>query len=305
MRGLAPGDHARVVAPAGPVPADVLDRGVARLRAWGLRVTVAPHVLDVHPGLPYLAGADADRAADLRAAWCDPDVDAVLCARGGYGCLRLLDLLDWPALGAAAPKPFVGSSDVTALHRGFAARLGAATVFGPMVASAAFTDEDPAAAATAEGLRAALFAPADPITVTGAGPLVPGATGGRASGVTAGGNASLLAALAGGADGAPPAGGAIVLLEDVGESPYRLDRIVTQLGRAGWFDRAAGVALGTWESCGPPDRVRGMLADRLGGLGVPIAWGLGFGHGPGQATIPLGVPAVLDADAGTLTIPGR
>jgi muramoyltetrapeptide carboxypeptidase len=286
-----------VVAPAGPIPADLLDKGVAQLREWDLDVSVADHVLDRDPTLRYLAGTDADRAADLQQAWCDPDVAAVVCARGGYGCLRLPPHLDWSALAAVRPKPLVGSSDITVLHHLFTTRLGVPTVFGPMPASARFTDDQPAR----DALYRCLFDPAAATVVTGpgAGPLV----GGVAHGRTTGGTASMLAALIGPAD--PPPAGAILLLEDVTESPYRLDRILTQLLAAGWCDRLAGIALGSWTDCGPPTQLLPMLRDRLAGLGVPVAQGLTFGHCAGQASIRLGVPAVLDADAGTLTVPGQ
>ncbi len=298
---LRPGSRVRVVAPAGPVPAPILDAGVAMLRSWQLDVSVAPGVLDVHAGLAYLAGTDVARAAALTEAWCDPDVDGVLCARGGYGCLRILDLLDWEAMRAAGPTVFAGSSDVTAIHHGLNTRLGVVTLFSPMVASVAFTED----AVAAEKLRRALFDPDlfdpalfPPITTPAAGPLVSG----KARGVTFGGNASLLAAILGSPHADPPPPGAILLLEDVTEEPYRLDRIITQLARAGWFDRVAGIALGSWTQCGELDEVRVLLADRLGELGVPVGWELGFGHCAGQASIPLGVEAELDADAGTLTI---
>lgn len=293
---LRPGSRVRVVAPAGPIPAELLDKGVALLRSWGLEVSVAPGVLDVHPGLRYLAGTDEARAAALTEAWCDPEVDGVFCARGGYGCLRILDLLDWDAMVTARPKVFTGSSDVTAIHHALNTRFGLATVFSPMVASVAFTD-DPIAA---EKLRRVLLEPAsiEPVTTVAAGPL----TGGKARGVTFGGNASLLAAILGSPHADPPPPGAILLLEDVTEDPYRLDRIITQLARAGWFDRVAGIGLGSWTECGPLEEVRALMADRLGGLGVPVGWELGFGHCPGQASIPLAVEAELDADAGTLTV---
>jgi muramoyltetrapeptide carboxypeptidase len=285
-----------VVAPAGPIPAEILDAGVAILRSWELDVSVAPGVLDRHPGLGYLAGTDAARAAALTDAWCDPDVDGVLCARGGYGCLRILDLLDWDAMRVAGPRVFAGSSDVTAIHHGLTTRLGVTTLFSPMIASAAFA-KDPVAA---DKLRRALFDPASPapITTSAAEALV----GGKARGVTFGGNASLLAAILGSPHADPPPPGAILLLEDVTEEPYRLDRIITQLARAGWFDRVAGIALGSWTECGELDDVRTLMQDRLGELGVPVGWELGFGHCAGQATVPLGVEAELDADAGTLTI---
>jgi muramoyltetrapeptide carboxypeptidase len=298
-RALRAGDRVAVVAPAGPIPADLLAEGVAVLRGWGLEVSVGAHVTDRHLG--YLAGTDADRAADLQQAWCDPQVAAVVCARGGYGCLRLLPHLDWAALAGVAPKPLVGSSDVTVLHHAFAAALGVPTVFGPMPASGWFTGD----AATRDALRRCLFDPGTPTVVTGpgAGPLAAG-TGGVARGVSAGGTVSLLAALAGAAGpvGTPPPEGCVLLLEDVTESPYRLDRIITQLVLAGWLDRVAGIALGSWTDCGPLPEVRAVLADRLAGLGVPVAWGLTFGHCAAQATIRLGMPAVLDADAGRLAV---
>jgi muramoyltetrapeptide carboxypeptidase len=293
---LRAGDHVRIVAPAGPIPPDLLDTGVGILRSWGLEVSVAAGTLDTHSTLNYLAGTDTARAAALTEAWCDPDVDAVLCARGGYGCLRILDLLDWDALAAATPKVFAGSSDVTAIHHALGTRLGVVTLFSPMIASAAFTT-DPIAA---ESLRRSLFEPGapPPISTDHAGSLVPG----HASGITFGGNASLLAALLGAPDTAPPPPGAILLLEDVTEDPYRLDRIITQLLRAGWFDQVTGIALGSWTSCGDLADVRTVMVDRLAALGVPIGWELGFGHCAGQATVPLGVEAELNADAGTLTI---
>ena len=294
------GDRVALVAPSGPLPPDVLTAGVTRLAGWGVHVTFGAHVRDRHPALPYLAGTDADRAADLTRAWCDPDVDVVACGRGGYGSVRLLDLLDWAALAAVPPKPLLGSSDATALLHTFAAKLGAPAVFGPMFATNAFAT-DPLAA---RRLHQCLFHPDIPVVVTGpdAGPLAEH-TGGVARGHTAGGNASLLAMLTE-TDTAPP-DGSILLLEDVNEDPYRLDALITRLLRAGWLAKVAGIALGTWTGCGSPDEVRAMLTDRLAGLGVPVAWGLTFGHCRGQATIPLAASAVLDADAGTLTVQCR
>ena len=123
-----------MVAPAGPVPDDRLDAGVAVLRGWGLDVVVMEHARGADPTLPYLAADDAARADDLMRAWCDPGTDAVFCARGGYGVQRMVDLLDWDALAAAGPKVLVGFSDVTALHQAFGARLGLSTIHGPVVA---------------------------------------------------------------------------------------------------------------------------------------------------------------------------
>ncbi|RZE68585.1 LD-carboxypeptidase [Streptomyces albidoflavus] len=293
---LAPGARVAVVAPAGPVPEESLESGLDLLRGWGLDPVVAPHVLDRHPAFPYLAGEDADRAADLQNAWCDPSVDAVFCARGGYGCQRMTGLLDWEAMRAARPKPFVGYSDITALHEQFAVRLGVATLHAPMAATAGFLKNE----AAREHLRATLFDPESVRVLTSATGrvLVPG----RARGVTLGGCVSLLAAELGVAHTRPSATGGLLLIEDIGEEAYRLDRILTQLQRARWLDGVRGVALGSWEECGPYEEVRAVLRDRLGPLGVPVAEEFGFGHGEGALTMPFGLPAELDADAGTLTL---
>ncbi|KQX50966.1 MULTISPECIES: LD-carboxypeptidase [unclassified Streptomyces] len=295
-RRLRPGSKVAVVAPSGPVPEERLRAGLAVLRGWDLDPVVAPHVLEAHPALGYLAGADRDRARDLTEAWCDPSVDAVICARGGFGAQRMVDLVDWTAVRAAGPKAFVGYSDVTALHEAFATRAGYATLHGPMVAAGTFL-ADPR---TQESLRATLFEPESVRTLglDTARPLVPG----RARGVTLGGCVSLLAADLGTPHGRPSARGGLLLLEDVGEEPYRLDRILTQLLRSGWLDGVAGVGLGSWVECGPYEEVRAVLADRLGGLGVPVLEEMGFGHSGTALTLPLGVPAVLDADTGTLTL---
>ncbi|MFR9728747.1 S66 peptidase family protein [Saccharopolyspora sp. MS10] len=295
-RRLRAGDAVAVVAPAGPVPAEELDAGLELLRDWDLRVVPGKHVREHHPRLRYLAGSDADRAADLQRAWCDPEIDGVLCARGGYGTMRILDHLDWAAMGAAPDKVFAGSSDATALHDAFGSRLGVATVFGPMISTGAFTQDAPAR----EHLRRTLFAPESVTILTrrDAEVLVPG----RARGITCGGNLSLLAAMLGAPDAATPPDRGIALLEDVDEDPYRLDRALTQLLRAGWFDRVSGIALGSWHRCGPPAEVRAVLRDLLGGLGVPVLWELGFGHCPAQRTVPLGVTAELDTAARTLSI---
>ncbi|MFD3581140.1 LD-carboxypeptidase [Streptomyces sp. NPDC058683] len=292
---LAPGARVAVVAPSGPVVEERLQAGLDILRGWDLDPVLTPHVLARDGKLGYLAGSDADRAADLQRAWCDPSVSAVLCARGGYGAQRLVDLLDWEAMRAAGPKAFVGFSDGTVLHDAFATRLGLATLYGPVAAGADFVKSTEAQ----EHLRATLFAPETVRTITGRGrALVPG----RARGVTVGGCLRLLATGIGTPHTHPGARGGLLLLEDVGEQPYSLDRSITQLLRSGWLDGVAGILLGSWDRCGPYEGVRAVLADRLGGLGVPVVEEFGFGHCESALTIPLGVAAELDADAGTLTL---
>jgi muramoyltetrapeptide carboxypeptidase len=291
---LRPGDRVAVVSPSGPVPTDRLDAGCAILREWGLDVVLAPHVTDVHDKFGYLAGTDADRAADLQAAWLDPDVQGILCARGGYGAQRMLDLLDWPAMRAARPKVFGGYSDITALHEAFATQLGVVTLHAPMVGARPFVDDE----RSARLLYDMLFQPdgARVLTSPSTETLVPGV----ADGVTLGGCLSLLAAEIGSPAARPSAAGGILLLEDTEEDLYRLDRCFTQLLRSGWLDGVAGIALGSWHGC--EEGAHDLALDRLGRLGVPIVGELGFGHASTSITVPIGVAATLDAEAGTLTL---
>ena len=240
--------------------------------------------------LPWLAGDDASRAAQLTAAWTDPAVRAVWAARGGSGTHRVLDLLDWPALAAAGPRLLVGFSDLTALHDALAQRLGVATLHGPVVTQLGDGD-----AVAAEATRAAVL--------DGAGAVLRGepVVAGVAEGHLVGGNLTVLAAGVG-TLWSRPANRAVALLEDVDEQPFRVDRVVTQLLRSGWFDGVRGVALGQFTRCGDPDTVRLLLRRRLEPLGVPVVEDLPVGHVPGNLPVALGVPARLDGTAGTLTV---
>jgi len=289
---LRKGDVVALVAPSGPVPPDQLDAGVAILQSWALRVRVMPHVRDVHPLHLYLAGDDEARAEDFCNAWAAPDVRAIVCVRGGYGAQRMTDLVDWSALRSAEPTVLVGYSDITALHQAVAARLGVVTLHGPMTAARTFLDSP----AAQEHLRMTLFEPesVQVLLRPSARPLV----GGAAVGVTTGGCLSMLTTSVA-TPSALRARGGLVLLEDVDEKAYRLDSYLTHLRRSGWFDGAAGVVLGSWADCEPAEPV---VADVLGDLGVPILGDFGFGHGDDPITVPLGVLAELDADAGKLTL---
>ena len=292
---LRTGDRVAVVAPSGPARADRLAKGCAILRGWGLEVLVGPHAKGVDGRFAYLAGDDLSRASDLQAAWLDPSVAGVVCARGGYGAERILELIDWPAMRTAGPKVFAGYSDVTALHEAFAINVNVVTLHSPMVAAQVFVTDD----LTAELFRRTLFEPESVQTLTS--PLAEALVPGTAHGVTVGGCLSLLAGAIGTPTGRPNAQGGILLLEDVAEEPYRLDRMLTHLLRSRWLDGVAGIAIGSLFGCGPADLLRAMVLDRLGGLDVPIVWELGFGHGRSSLTVPLGVPATLEADPDTNT----
>lgn len=303
-RRLGPGDRVAVIAPSGPLEPERLDRGCAVLAGLGLDVVVGAHARDV---AGHLAGSDADRAADLQSAWLDARVRAVVCARGGYGAVRLLDLLDWDAMRAAASGPngppvFVGASDVTSLHLAIARHLGVATLFGPMAAAQILAGERPEPATLAH-LATTLTDPGGAQVLGGGGVRVlePGTSGPLVRGVGTGGTLALLAAAVGTPE-APRLAGGVLFLEDVGEPPYRIDRMLTQLIRAGSLDGVCAVVAGDWDRCGPVAAIDAVLRERLGPLGVPILAGLEFGHGPVQLTVPLGAAMTVDVREGTITL---
>jgi muramoyltetrapeptide carboxypeptidase len=282
---LSPGDALRIVAPSGPFDEASFDAGVAFLRTrYEVRVDD-----EVRAKKGYLAGDDARRLAELRRALDEEGTRAIVCARGGFGATRLLGGLD-VAQVAHAKKLLVGFSDVTALHALWArARVG--SLHGPMVAWLGRATDDARAdwAAALEGrtlhargLRA--FAR------------------GRTEGILLGGNLAVLASLVG-TPYAPPLEGVVLFLEEVGEAPYRIDRMITQLRHARWFDGVRAVVLGDLVRCAPGDHgvtAEEVIAERLGDLGVPVLAGLCAGHGETNHALPFGARVVVDADAGTL-----
>jgi len=183
---------------------------------------------------------------------------------------------------------------VTALHQAFAARLGLSTIHGPVVTSLGSADDESRA-----HLRALLFEPAPGVSLTPSS--VETVVGGRAEGVLVGGNIAMLASEVG-TRNSLRAASSIAVLEEIGEETYRVDRMLTQLLRTGWFDDVLGIVLGTFTDCGPPATVRELAEDRLAPLGVPLLWGAPIGHDDRNLAFPYGVPAVLDAEAGTLVL---
>jgi muramoyltetrapeptide carboxypeptidase len=295
---LRPGARVALVAPAGPLAEGAVDRALERVRAWGWEPLEGAHARGRHG---FLAGTDEQRAADLNAALRDPDNDAIWCLRGGYGTMRILERLDWEAL-AARPRPLIGFSDNTALHLA-ALRAGVTTFHGPHPATADFPDF--ARRCLLRVLGAAR--PAGLLPFPDAGPArAETLAGGAAEGPLLGGNLSLLAAMLG-TPYAPRAEGAILFLEEVGEPAYRIDRLLSQLHLSGLLARVAGVALGAFSETleedmpGIPSPLE-VLRERLAPLVVPVAAGFPFGHVPDNWTLPLGVRARLDADAGTLEL---
>lgn len=294
-RKLEPGGTIRLVTPSSPIAPERLDRGIAWLTELGYNVQVAPHALAEGS---YLAGRDEDRLADLRDAFLDPGVDAVCCTRGGYGCARLVQSLDFAEL-AATDKLFIGFSDITTLHLGLNAH-GLATAYAPMALTFHWARE----AWVYESL-ASLLSGRDSIAKSA--PAGSSVVGGRATGLVTGGCLCLLTDSIGTAYPLD-ARGRIVVIEDVDEPPHRVDAMLTHLLNAGTLQQAAGIVVG--EMTGSDDKVDGTIGgvpwrdivrERLTPLGIPTVIDFPFGHAKAMLSLPLGIEATLDADAGTLS----
>jgi muramoyltetrapeptide carboxypeptidase len=296
---LRPGDEVTLVSPSGPTRPQRVARGVELLTEWGLQVVVAAYAYE---RTGYLAGTDEQRLADLNLALRDPDVRGVMCTRGGYGVQRIVDGVDYAAV-AADPKVVVGFSDITALQMALCCRTGLATVHGP---GAAWLDERTGPEA-ADSLRRAVMT-ADPVVIKAregeeTSPVRLQEVPGTATGTLLGGNLSLLCSSVGTAD-MPDLRGAILLLEEVCEPPYKVDRMLVQLRRAGALEGLAGIAVGQFTDCadGWGTSIVDVLTEQLGAVGVPVLGGLPVGHGRDQLSVPLGVPATIDVSTGTLAV---
>jgi muramoyltetrapeptide carboxypeptidase len=283
---LRPGDTVAVVAPASPFPRTELWRGLAWLRQrYDVRMRTG-----ALERTGYLAGSDERRTAELARALEDPDVRAIIAARGGYGITRIAPRLPWAAF-ARSPKWLVGFSDITALHAE-CAKVGVASVHGPNVTGLGrATPWDRAC------FMAALERPSHARAWT-LEPIVDGS----ARGVVVGGNVALLVAQAAAGRLLVPEG-ALVVLEDVTERPYRVDRMLTSL--APHLSRAGGLVFGSFTECDPgPDGVtiEEVLRERARAFGVPAALGAPFGHGARNESFVLGREATIEVGPAGATL---
>jgi muramoyltetrapeptide carboxypeptidase len=290
---LAAGAHVALISPAGPFREDAeLERARANAERFGWLPVIATNAR-ARDG--YLAGSDEQRARDLNNCIADKAIDAIWCLRGGYGAMRILDAIDFDAM-RSNPKPLVGYSDITALHCAFGRFADVVTFHGP-TARQSLTEF------TTESFQKALVSGENPCGA------MPGATtvvSGRATGRLVGGNLALLTAIAG-TRYAPDYDGAILLIEDVNEAHYRLDRMLRQLILAGSLAKLAGIVFGRFTDIpreyGDTDwTLDRVLADAARIANVPCVSGAPFGHIDDQWTLPLGAEAELDADAKTLIV---
>jgi muramoyltetrapeptide carboxypeptidase len=285
---LHPGDCVAVIAPASGFDRAAFDAGLALVDARYESV-YGPGIFERQR---YLAGSDGRRLDELNAALADPEVRALFCARGGYGATRLLGRLR-AADPSAAAKLLIGFSDITALHLWMQAH-GRISIHGPVLTQLGRLPQ-----ATCERLFGLLESSAPAAALRGAATYV----GGVAEGPLLGGNLSVFSRVLG-TPFMPAIDGAVLLLEDQGERPYRLDRMWTHLQLAGVFDRVRGIVLGTFTGCEEPDAAYGsadVLRELAEATGLPCAAGFPIGHGDVNEPVPLGAAVRLDADSATLS----
>jgi muramoyltetrapeptide carboxypeptidase len=290
LHAVRPGDSVAIVAPAGPFDRTALEVGVAVI-SGRYRVCYDERI---YSQTRYLAGDDTRRFTELTAALKDPEIKAVFCARGGYGAMRLLPrLASWASEYPIPAKPLIGFSDITALHQ-WLQNNGIASIHAPVL-----TQLGRVPAESPKRLFSLLE------STSPAAPLVGTETyvGGTVEGPLLGGNLSVFTRLLG-TPFMPPLDGGILLLEDLSEQPYRLDRMWTHLELAGVFRKVRGVVLGQFIGCEPRDgsfTAAEVLRDLAAATGVPCASGFPIGHGDVNEPVPLGIRVRLEADVARLT----
>lgn len=302
---LKKGDTISLITPASGLPEEIFNFALQNLADLGFKTKIGKHARTVNG---FLAGTDKERLEDLHLAFGDAEVDAIWCLRGGYGVTRLLPDVDFNLI-KRNPKIFIGYSDITALHLAISQNCGLVTFHGPAAAST-FSDYPKT------HVLDLLMNPSAPYTVKPA-PLSESEqesnlykseviTKGKCRGRLIGGNLSLLSAMAGTPFALLNVKGKILFIEEVGEQPYRIDRMFTQLRQSVDLRQAAGIALGVFKGCDPEGEAPSqslieVIKDRLGNLGIPVIYGLSFGHIQDQFTLPVGIKAELDTENATLT----
>lgn len=299
---LNKGDKVALIAPATAVtdPWQIAN-AKANLEKFGLEVLVAEHL---SKGLGYKTRPAEERIADLHNAFTDERIKAVICIRGGYGSMTILDKIDFNLI-KQNPKIFIGYSDITAMHLAISKSVALSTFHGP-VGNSSFTHT------TSQYFQKALFSdePIGKIDLSEGSGQIKTISGGKAQGELVGGNLSLICAMM----GTPyeiDVKNKILFLEDVGEEPYRIDRMLSQLELAGKLKEASAIIFGEFKDCRPSDYQPSMVWDytlsevlisKTKNLNIPVVYGMMIGHTPNQITMPIGVNAILDVDSKSLEI---
>jgi muramoyltetrapeptide carboxypeptidase len=296
-------DTVAVIAPSSGVSAEDFEKALQNLADLGFKTKIGK---SARARNGFLAGTDKERLDDLHQAFSDAEVKAVWCVRGGYGASRFLPDLNFNLI-KKNPKILIGYSDITALHTAIYQNTGLVTFHGPVAASN-FSDY------TKKHVVNVLMNPSAPYKIELSPDNIAKESNlfktevirsGKCRGELIGGNLSLLSALAGTPFGLRKTKSKLLFIEDVGEQPYRIDRMLTQLRQSIDMRQLAGIALGVFEDCNPKTNdtqsLTDVLKDRLGDLGIPVIYGLSFGHIRDQFTLPVGIEAELDTENAAMT----
>ena len=302
---IKPGDTVGIVAPGSYITEKELEETIQNLKMLGMKPYYTNNVLKKHG---YLGGTDKERVADLHEMFSNPEVDWIIAARGGYGCTRILPMLDYDLI-RNNPKVLMGYSDITALLYAIFAQTGLVTFHGPVGVST-FNDF------SVNYVKKVLFDAESGILLKSHEEVfnnekIPYTVrSGKVRGQLVGGNLSLAVAVIGTKYDVDYSG-KIVFLEEIGEEPYRIDRMLTQMIEAGKFEKAAGIALGKFIDCEVDKEkpefensltLSEVIYDRLFNLGIPVAYGLSFGHITNKFVLPFGIMAEFDAGERTITL---
>jgi muramoyltetrapeptide carboxypeptidase len=298
---LKKGDTIGLIAPASFITQEQLDKTINDLNTLGFKIKTGSNVMK---RWGYFAGTDHERAGDINQMFADPQVDAIMCVRGGYGCARMLDLIDYKSI-ARNPKIFMGYSDITALLYAFY-KKSKLVGFHSTVGISAFNEY------TKRNLFNIIENPVDKYIIEYE--REPEATGelwdiftvkpGIAEGILIGGNLALMASLIG-TKYDVDYDNKIVFIEDISEQPYRIDRMLTQLIEAGKFNNAAGILCGVFDDCDIDGEkltiensltLKEVIIDRLSNLRIPVLYGFSFGHVANKCTLPVGIKARMDTE---------
>ena len=288
-RALGPGQEIGIIAPAGPVNPDTLRSGLEILTGLGFKPVLGSHLFNQEG---YLAGDDIYRLEDIHEMIRNNNIKAIFCARGGYGCTRLLDQIDYDLI-RQNPKIIVGFSDITALLLSIWEKTGLITFHGPLVTGLTNGIID-----NVNHLMNLLGGESsNSIDLESAGIYFPG----EAEGILIGGNLSLIIHLIG-TPYLPSLDGSILFIEEKGEAPYRLDRMLTHLHLSGIIKNIKGLIIGSLVECGSNEEIEQVLNNCLSDMDIPIIYGGPFGHGDENIALPIGVKAKIDTKVMLLNI---
>lgn len=302
---LKRGDTLGVIAPSSGLVPEAFEKALQNLHGLGFKTAVGKYARN---NIGLFSAKDSERLHDLHWAFKNNEIDGIWCVRGGDGAPRILPDLDFELI-KRNPKVFVGYSDITALHLAISQKCGLVTFHGP-VGTSEYSEY------TRKRVLEVLTEPANSYQIgisqdnqANPSPLYKTEVivSGKCRGTLIGGNLSLLSALAGTPYALTNLKGKILFIEDVDEHPYRVDRMLTQLRQSANMRSLAGIALGIFENCNPTEKkpfpqLIDVIRDRLGDLGVPVIYGLSFGHVRDQCTLPIGIKAELSTDDATIRL---